>query len=44
MTEELVGRYAAERGWPGDLPRRYFTEYLRYEVTDRAKGGAGEVF
>ena len=44
MTEELVGRYAAERGWPGDLARRYFTEYLRYEVTDRAKAGLEKFF
>ena len=44
MTEELVGRYAGERGWPVDLARRYFTEYLRYEVTERAKTGMERFF
>ena len=44
MTEELVGRYAGKRGWPGELARRYFTEYLRYEVTERARAGLEKFF
>ena len=37
--EALLDRYAAEKGWPRDLARRYFTEYLRYEVTSAARQG-----
>jgi chorismate dehydratase len=37
--ETLLDRYAAEKGWPRDLARRYFTEYLRYEVTPAARAG-----
>ena len=44
MTGELVAKYAAERGWPGELARRYFTEYLRYEVTGRAREGLEKFF
>jgi len=44
MTEELLDRYAAEKGWPRDLARRYFTEYLRYEVTPRAREGLAKFF
>ncbi|MEM0983156.1 MAG: MqnA/MqnD/SBP family protein [Planctomycetota bacterium] len=36
----LVARYAEQRGWPGDLARRYVGELLRYEVDDRARQGA----
>jgi chorismate dehydratase len=38
-TEQLLDRYAAEKHWPRDLARRYFTEYLRYEVTPAARRG-----
>ncbi|MGN6366688.1 MAG: MqnA/MqnD/SBP family protein, partial [Phycisphaerae bacterium] len=44
MTEALVGRYAAEKGWPAELARRYFTEYLRYAVTERATAGLAAFF
>ncbi len=44
MTRALVARYATERGWPAELARRYFTEYLRYEVTEEAKAGLGRFF
>jgi len=44
MTEHLLDRYAADKGWPRDLARRYFTEYLRYEVTPRAREGLATFF
>jgi chorismate dehydratase len=44
MTETLLDRYAAEKGWPRELARKYFTEYLRYNVTDRARKGLALFF
>lgn len=44
MTEQLIARYAAEKQWPADLARRYFTEYLKYEVTEPARAGVAEFF
>ena len=44
MTEQLLDRYADETGWPRDLARRYFTEYLRYEVTAGAREGLARFF
>jgi chorismate dehydratase len=44
MTDELVARHAAEKRWPPELARRYFTEFLRYEVTDRARQGLTAFF
>ncbi len=44
MTERLLDRHCAEKGWPRDLARQYFTEYLRYEVTDRARLGLVRFF
>jgi predicted solute-binding protein len=44
MTEELLNRYANEKGWPRDLARRYFTEYLRYQVTANARAGLAKFF
>lgn len=39
MTHELAERYAATSGWPVSLAERYFTEYLKYEITaDRRRG------
>ena len=39
MTSELAGQYAAAGGWPVSLAERYFTEYLKYEITaDRRRG------
>ena len=43
-TEQLLDRYAAEKQWPRDLARRYFTEYLRYEVTPAARQGLVRFF
>jgi chorismate dehydratase len=43
-TEQLLDRYAADKGWPRDLARQYFTEYLRYEVTPRAREGLALFF
>jgi predicted solute-binding protein len=43
-TEQLLDRYAAEKSWPRDLARKYFTEYLRYEVTLRAREGLARFF
>jgi len=44
MTEKLLDRHCVEKGWPRELARRYFTEYLRYEVTDRARLGLAKFF
>ena len=44
LTEELLDRYAGEKGWPRELARKYFTEYLRYEVTAGARRGLGRFF
>jgi chorismate dehydratase len=44
MTDALVARHAGEKRWPPDLARRYFTEYLRYEVTERARRGLAAFF
>jgi len=44
MTGELLDRHAVEKGWPRDLARRYFTEYLRYEVTPAARQGLARFF
>lgn len=44
MTDQVIDRYAAEKGWPRDLARRYFTDYLRYEVTPRARQGLALFF
>jgi chorismate dehydratase len=43
-TGHLLDRYAGEKGWPRDLARQYFTEYLRYEVTPRAREGLALFF
>jgi len=43
-TEQLLDRYAAEKSWPRDLARKYFTEYLRYEVTPHARAGLAKFF
>jgi chorismate dehydratase len=39
ITEQLLDRYASEKQWPRDLARKYFTRYLRYEVTAQAREG-----
>jgi chorismate dehydratase len=44
MTEQLLDRHVAEKRWPRDLARRYFTEYLRYEVTPAARRGLARFF
>ncbi len=44
LTDQLLDRYAAEKRWPRDLARKYFTEYLRYEVTPRARLGLARFF
>ena len=43
MVEPLVARYAPACRWPTDLARRYFTEYLQYEVTPQCRS-AVEIF
>ena len=37
-------RYAGEPRWPGIWARRYAAEYLRYEVTERARAGLEKFF
>jgi len=44
LTEDLLDRYAAEKRWPRDLARKYFTEYLRYQVTPEARQGLALFF
>jgi chorismate dehydratase len=44
MIEEMLDRHCAEKGWPRELARRYFTEYLRYEVTGRSRLGVAKFF
>ncbi len=44
MTEALVAKYADAARWPRDLARRYFTDYLRYEVTPRGRAGIARFF
>ena len=44
LTEGLLDRYAEEKGWPRELAQRYFTQYLRYEVTPRAREGLARFF
>lgn len=39
MTERLLDKYAAEKQWPRELARRYFTEYLRYAWTEPMTAG-----
>ncbi len=44
MTEQLLDRHCTEKGWPRDLARRYFTEYLKYEVTPRSRQGLAKFY
>ena len=44
MTERLLDKYAAAKGWPRDLARRYFTQYLRYQVTVQGRRGMEKFF
>jgi chorismate dehydratase len=44
MTETLLDKYAEEKRWPRDLARRYFTQYLRYEVTPQGRAGMMRFF
>jgi chorismate dehydratase len=44
MTETLLDRYAQEKSWPRELARKYFTQYLRYEVTPAARQGLAKFY
>jgi len=44
MTERLLDRYCEEKRWPRELARRYFTVYLKYEVTPQARRGLEEFY
>ncbi len=44
LTESLLDRYCTQTGWPRDLARQYFTTYLQYEVTPRARQGLANFF
>ena len=35
QIDGIVREFALPRGWPADVARRYFTEYLRFEIGDR---------
>jgi chorismate dehydratase len=39
MTDELVSQYAASTHWPPNLARRYFTQYLKYDITPGCRQG-----
>ena len=34
-VDEIIAEHAAPRGWPRDVARKYLTEYLKFEVTER---------
>jgi chorismate dehydratase len=34
-VQEIVETHAAQRRWPAETARKYFTEYLQYRLTDR---------
>ena len=44
MTDSLLDRYAAQKLWPRDLARQYFTEYLHYAITAAARQGVAKFF
>lgn len=44
ITEDLLDRYAAQSHWPRDLARRYYTEYLQYQITDRYRAGIAKFY
>jgi chorismate dehydratase len=33
--DEIITRHARPRGWPVDVARRYLTEHLQFDITDR---------
>lgn len=39
LTRELVAKYAAATRWPPVLAEKYFTEYLKYEITPEQRKG-----
>ena len=41
---QLLDRYCAEKQWPRDLARRYFTEYLRYAPDQRSRAGIARFY
>ncbi|MCA3005555.1 MAG: hypothetical protein LW650_08715 [Planctomycetaceae bacterium] len=43
-TEWIIERYSTDRYWPEDLARRYVTELLRYQVTDRDRQAVDRFF
>jgi chorismate dehydratase len=34
-VDEIIDRFAAPRGWPAELARKYLTEYLKYDIGER---------
>jgi chorismate dehydratase len=44
MTEALLDRYAAAKGWPRQLAHQYFVDYLRYEVTPASRQAVQQFF
>ncbi len=39
MTQELVSQYAAATQWPLNLAHKYFTQYLKYDITPERRQG-----
>ena len=44
MTDELVAKYAAAKGWPPDLLHRYYRHYLDYQVKPASRQGIEEFY
>jgi chorismate dehydratase len=44
MTEELLDLHAMAKGWPRELARDYFTKYIQYEVTGKAREGLAKFY
>ncbi len=39
MTDALVAQYATATRWPVNLARKYFTQYLKYDITPERRRG-----
>lgn len=39
MAAELADRYAPPTGWPVGLAEKYFTQYLKYDITENRRRG-----
>ena len=44
MTDELLDLHAMSKGWPRELARQYFTQFIQYEVTAKAREGLAKFY